>query len=545
VVASVFQNPSTALNPSLSIGSQLAEVFQLHGHSRTEAKKLACDVLERVNMPKPQAILSMYPFELSDGQQPRVVIAIAIAANPKLLIMDEPTSSLDATIEAEILNLINNLRSQYNLSILLISHNIGIVSRIYDNVVVLYAGRVVESGPTDQVLRSSKHPYTVNLISCIPRAHFNKYTRPLKPMPGSLPPLGYDTSGYVFANRCFMATDLSFRTKPDLIPISPAHFSRCIHADKVEALGNQDYDKQAPISTQTALPTASTEILRIDSLVAGYKRGYREIIVLNGISISLNRGEVLGVVGESGSGKSTLAKALVGLMPPLKGSISVLGVKLQHLDKQKRKGLQIVMQHPTSSLNPRCKVGKIVKRWIRVLGNRRATREGVTKLLAQVNLEPGIMDRLPSSLSGGQRQRVNIACAIAGNPYLVICDEPTSALDVSVEATILNLIAELQTQRGISFIVISHDLQVIRYISDRIAVMYLGEVVETFPSSKLFIPPHNPYTELLLNASVEHTLLHSSTKSDVSGEPPSITNPPSGVGSTHVALAYWATYAKK
>ncbi len=529
-VSMVYQNPGTALNPTIRIGSQLTESFVTAGTHRSEARERALEMLGRVQISDPGRVMARYPHQLSGGMQQRVVIAMALACNPTLLILDEPTTGLDATVEAEVLSLIADLRVSFGTSVLFISHNLGVIARMCDRVGVLYAGRMVEEGPAWELLSNPRHPYTVGLLRCIPRWGLSKEQGALDTIPGFPPGIGATIQGCVFADRCAMAEDVCRTVEPELAPVAEGHASRCHFADRAPDLPRAE---RVP-APRPPVPEDGEAAIAVRHLSRTLVQQGRPFHALSGVELEIAVGEVFGLVGESGSGKTTLARALVGLGPPDSGSeVEFLGKPLPARtagrSRDQVRGIQIVFQNPDASLNRRHPVrlilGRAVTKLLGVHGQERAQR--VLDLAESVRLDAGFLDALPRQLSGGLKQRVGIARAFAGEPKLVICDEPTSALDVSVQAAILNLLVRLQRDRDLSYLFISHDLGVVRYISDRIGVLYLGRLMEVGPAEVVFAAPHHPYTEALLSAApnVDERTEH---RIRLEGDIPSAVRPPSG-----------------
>ena len=561
-VAMVYQDPSSALDPSMRIGEQIADVYRFHqAISRSEARHLARESLKRVAMPDPDATLRRYPFELSGGQQQRVVIAMALAGNPSLLILDEPTTGLDATVEAEVLDLIEELRSSVNAAILLITHNLGLVARLCERVGVLYAGRVVEEGPAREVFTEPHHPYTMGLLRCVPRFGMKKAEAALQPIPGTLPALGQRMPGCVYARRCVLAQPVCTRREPDLLPwpsreaeqarrralaepgapaaVSPhdatpvgvcERHARCYFPERVPELPVAV--KPAPAVAVSV--AAAGALLRVEDVRRSYRDGRKKLVAVNDVSFEVKRGETLGLVGESGSGKTTLANCITGLLAADGGQLlfeeHALASATARRTHAARRAVQMVFQNPDSTLNPARSTRSILLRAVHKLSGLHgsAQRERVDQLASSVRVEPRFLQQKPAELSGGQKQRIAIARAFAGKPALVVCDEPASALDVSVQASILNLLAELQATEGVSYIFISHDLAVVRYLADRIAVMYLAELMELGSSEEVFMPPHHPYTEALLSAIPTLDFEHPRRRIELRGPVPSLSDPPSG-----------------
>jgi peptide/nickel transport system ATP-binding protein len=527
-VSMVYQNPGAALNPSIRVGGQVAEVFTVRGASRGEARERAVGMLRKVQIADPDSVMGRYPHQLSGGMQQRVVIAMALATNPSLLILDEPTTGLDATVEAEVLDLIRGLRSEFGTSILFISHNLGVIASMCDRVGVLYAGELVEEGPAQQVLHDPRHPYSVGLLRCIPRAGARKDEGRLDTIPGFLPQLGAEIPGCVFSDRCALARDICVTDKPPLYELGGRQ-SRCHFHEEAQSLPRDSAER---IDVVRTLDRSQTPVLRIESLAKTFRQSGHDVHALADVTASLWPGETLGLVGESGSGKTTFARALLGIVEPTAGTVELDGRLLPGLlGKRNRndvRALQIVFQNPDSALNRRHSIRKLLRRTLKKLAglSGAAADARMLELTQAVRLADRYLSVRPTQLSGGQKQRVAIARAFAGSPRVVVCDEPTSALDVSVQAAILNLLGELQARENVSYVFISHDLGVVRYLSDRIAVLYLGRLMELGPAEVVFDVPHHPYTEALLSA--VSTIDGERQRIRLDGEIPSAANPPSG-----------------
>ncbi len=544
-IAMVYQDPMAALNPCLRIGDQLTEVLTEHkGLKGNLARDECLQMLERVRMPDPPAMMQRYPHQLSGGQQQRVLIAMALLTNPALLIMDEPTTGLDVTIEATILDLISELKREFASTILYISHNLGVVSRVADRVAVMYAGELVELGSARDIFLYPLHPYTEALLRCIPKISAGRQSRTLQPIRGRVPSLREIPSGCVFEPRCDRADQRCRSNRPELARAVDDHFVRCFHADKpgVPLL-------RIPQVTRTTVEQSESRadlVLRVEGLKTYYtaqgqglaglagKRGRGYVKAVDGVNLETWRGSTVGIVGESGCGKTTLAKCVAGLVPPNDGGMNFLGVDISEIvEKRPRellKELQMIFQNPDSTLNPSCSAGEIIGRPLRLFGTvpPSGIKGEVVRLLEAVRLGEEYYGRLPRHLSGGERQRVAIARAFAGRPTLVLCDEPLSSLDVSVQAAVLNLLLEFQQRYGTTMMFISHDLSVVYQLCDYVAVMYLGQFCEVGPTDALFAPPYHPYTEALLSAipipdpTVERTMVR------LVGPVPSAIDPPSG-----------------
>ncbi len=530
----VYQDPGQALNPSLRVGRQVIESFTLLGQNKKQAYESAVDALHRVRIAAPRSVMDRYPFQLSGGMQQRVVIAMALACDPKLLVLDEPTTGLDATVEAEVLDLVRTLRTETDAAILLIAHNLGIIRSMCDRVGVMYAGKVVEEGPSREVFDDPHHPYTVGLLRSLPRHGVRKKEQALATIPGTLPLIGTELPTCVYVDRCPLATETCRTVVPPVVPIGflDNRFTRCHYPDRIGEIPeptapNVDITIFAPSENQPG-------VLELTHVSKTFRQRGHDIPALVDVELELDEGETLGIVGESGSGKSTLAKTMLGIEAADAGGIVALdgqglepaAVKRSADDKR---SMQMVFQNPDSALNRSWSVRRILIRSVRKLTGANASdaNSRVEKLAANLRLTPRHLDLKPRQLSGGLKQRVAIARAFAGDPRIVVCDEPTSALDVSVQAAILNLLADLQAEQKTSYVFITHDMGVVRYLADRIAVMYLGRIQEIGTTDHVFRGPHHPYTEALLSA-VPSVDGEATKRIRLDGEIPSPANPPSG-----------------
>jgi peptide/nickel transport system ATP-binding protein len=503
-ISMVYQDPARALNPSIRVGEQIAEIFRLQGLTAAQAKAQAVAMLKRVRIADGESVSDRYAHQISGGMQQRVAIAMALSTHPNLLILDEPTTGLDATVEAEILDLIGQLRSEFATSILFISHNLAVISRMCDRVGVLYAGALIEEGPTAEVFSNPRHPYTVGLLRCLPRHGRRKDHGRLDSIPGNPPTPDDDIYyGCMFAPRCGLAEEKCLSVAPPLFELGNRR-SRCHFSARAQTLARITPDD---LPTAIAIDRSAPPILAAIGVSKSFGNARHRVRALHAVSLKLWPGETLGLVGESGSGKTTLARLLLGLASPDPGGVIELdGAALAGESRARRAGelksLQIVFQNPDSALNPshsiRRLIGRVLARLGRVPKPERWAR--LLELTRSVRLADPYLNLHPRQLSGGLKQRVAIARAFAGEPRIVVCDEPTSALDVSVQAAILNLLVELQMKHRVSYLFISHDLGTVRYLSDRIAVLYLGRLMEIGPAERVFSGPHHPYTAALLSA---------------------------------------------
>ncbi|MGR3322759.1 MAG: dipeptide ABC transporter ATP-binding protein [Pseudooceanicola sp.] len=542
-IAMIYQEPMASLNPAMKIGRQLMEVPMIHeGVSDREARARALQVVTDVKLPDPERILDAYPHQLSGGQQQRIVIAMALMSKPSLLILDEPTTALDVTVEAAIVELVKELGQKYGTSMLFISHNLGLVLETCDSLCVMYSGEAVERGSIEDVFDQMRHPYTQALFRSIPLPGADKTTRPLKAIPGNFPLPHERPDGCNFGPRCDYfqagrcdATDIPMITLPD----DPDHKTRCLRVEEI------DWDAPIRAADHREKAEAGDVVLRMDALKKYYEvaasslfgSGGRKVVKANEtLSFEARESETLAIVGESGCGKSTFAKVLMGLETATEGKIlldnrEIQDVPIERRDTRTVADVQMVFQNPFDTLNPSMTVGRQIVRALEIfkVGNSDADRRArMLELLDLVKLPREFADRMPRQLSGGQKQRVGIARAFAGGARIVVADEPVSALDVSVQAAVTDLLMDIQREEKTTLLFISHDLSIVRYLSDRVMVMYLGHVVEMGTTDEVFAPPYHPYTEALLSAvpiadtgvEKKHVVLE--------GDIPSAMNPPPG-----------------
>lgn len=549
-IAMVYQDPTASLNPSMRVGEQIAEVSKVHeGLSWDEAYEKAVNTLSEVHIQDPESTADRYSHQLSGGMKQRVSIAMSLMANPDLLILDEPTTNLDVTTEAKILDMVEELKDRFNAAMLYITHDLGVVARSSDYVQVMYAGEIIERAEVVELFSHPLHPYTEGLLKCIPHPEEEESRGRLNPIRGSVPDLTDLPGGCNFASRCPYRKEKCEKESPGLLERDGIHDASCHFAPLAEdQVTRPEMIQASPENERGSYPWKRSqgvegktleinEVKKYFQQSTGWKfslKSAREVKAVDGVNLELSGGETLGVVGESGCGKTTLARSVVGLEGITSGKIqfksSDISMPVEAREGSVLKKIQIIFQDPRSTLNPKKTIGDAVRRPLEMYGDfpSRDLDVVVDSLLDAVGLDKGFKLRYPKQLSGGQKQRVAVARAFASNPELVLSDEPTSSLDVSIQATILNLLINLQSETNVSYMFISHDLSVVRYISDYIAVMYLGKVVEVGSTKEIFSPPYHPYTEALLSAipvpdpEVEQKQLR------LEGSVPSAINPPSG-----------------
>jgi peptide/nickel transport system ATP-binding protein len=535
-IGMIFQEPMTSLNPVYSIGRQLKETMTLHRKvSDTEAENRAVYLLEKVGLPDPASRLKQYPHELSGGQRQRVMIAMALMNEPELLIADEPTTALDVTIQAQILHLLRELQQEFGMSMILITHDLGVVSRAADNIAVMYAGDIVETGKTGEVLENPRHPYTKGLLECVPGYKGQSQQR-LGAIPGIVPAMTGDISGCAFASRCPRAAGVCRTTNPPTKKLHQGRYFVC-HEPDVEGRGLAAERPTASERTVTSNVRGTEDILTVDhvSCTFSVRRGMfgkrKPLQALDDVSLTLKKGEVLALVGESGCGKTTLTRTIMGLQAPSTGSVTLNGQRIENLPPMDRaRMIQPIFQDPYSSLNPRKTIGEIIAKplFVHGIGSNQEQHQQVRKMMELVGLPSRVFNSYPDQLSGGQRQRAAIGRALILNPEVVICDEPTSALDVSVQAQILNLLLDLRDELDLTYLFVTHNLSVVQHMADRVAVMYLGEIVECGERDQVMSDPKHPYTHALMNSALSISPGESVPDPGLSGDFPNPMNRPSG-----------------
>jgi peptide/nickel transport system ATP-binding protein len=552
-IAMIFQDPLTSLDPTKTIGYQVAEPVRLHRDvSNNEAMDRAAEVLGLVGLPRPRERLEDYPHQLSGGLRQRVMIAMALSCEPRLLIADEPTTALDVTIQAQILALLDELKERLGMAMLLITHDMGVIAGHADRINVMYAGRMVENTETGLLFKHMHHPYTQALLASIPRLSQDN-TQRLLSIPGIPPDLSDPPAGCRFAARCSRATDKCRTDEPPLTGETADHLFSCWHPVDGPLALNAEPVRPAAATIAVAEREAEAGVdatangaplLEVRNLVKEFpvtsgailQRKVGSVKAVSDVSFTVHAGQTFGLVGESGCGKTTIGRLVVALEKPTSGAVSLRGENVSEMGarelRQKRRDLQLMFQDPYSSLDPRMRVGAIIKEPLSIqhIGSRQQQQDRVHELLAEVGLPRNAVERYPHEFSGGQRQRIGLARALTLNPGVIVADEPVSALDVSIRAQVLNLMKRLQADHGLTLIVISHDLAVVKYMADRIGVMYLGKLVESGSGEDIYQRAAHPYTAGLI-ATIpvpEPEVARATAKAGIKGELPSPINPPSG-----------------
>ena len=583
-MGAIFQDPLTSLNPLYTVGRQLVETIQTHlSVSAQEARERAIALLQETGIPAAEARMDHYPHQFSGGMRQRVVIALALAAEPRLIVADEPTTALDVSIQAQIIALLKRLCKEHGAAVMLVTHDMGVIAETCDRVAVMYAGRMVEVGPVQQVIHAPVHPYTAGLMGSIPA--MDEERERLLQIDGAMPRLNAIPSGCAFHPRCTQATDRCTQERPELEhvghtqaacwhPAAPTVIARSEATKHLAVIARSEATKQSPAdrllqssvlrndgrdviarseATKQSPPpppspspalVALVEVTHLSKtfdvspswlnrVIEGKTRQY--VHAVDDVTLRIPKGQTLALVGESGCGKSTVARLLMGLHTPTQGHVSFEGQRTDQIQdaaalRAMRRRMQMIFQDPYASLNPRWKVFDVVAEPLREHGlapDETQLQDRVGALLTSVGLSPADAQRFPHQFSGGQRQRISIARALATQPEFLVCDEPTSALDVSVQAQVLNLMKDLQRERGLTYLFISHNLAVVRHVSDQVGVMYLGRLVELAPKAQLFATPRHPYTRMLLDA-IPDIRMTGRARTPVQGEVPNPLNPPSG-----------------
>ncbi len=541
-ISMIYQEPMASLNPAMKVGKQLMEVPLIHDKvSKDEAYKRSIELLDAVKLPDPARVMSAYPHQISGGQQQRIVIAMALLSKPDLLLLDEPTTALDVTVEAGIVQLVKELARETGTSMLFISHNLGLILETCDRITVMYSGEAVETGTVNEVFDSMRHPYTQGLFNSIPLPGADKNTRPLVSIPGQLPLPMERPNGCNFGPRCSFYKDEcnANAVRMQAVAGEPDHKSRCIRMDEIDWHAEPDRPLVADPAEPGDIVLDVRELKKYYNVAANQMFGggdTRTVKANESITLTARESETVAIVGESGCGKSTLAKVLLGLETATDGDVTLAGVNIGDTDVTDRDtgtvaSVQMVFQNPFDTLNPSHSVGSQIIRTLEKFNigtNPQERRERMLELLDLVKLPRAFAERMPRQLSGGQKQRIGVARAFAGQPKLVVADEPVSALDVSVQAAVTELLMEIQREAKTTMLFISHDLSVVRYIADRVVVMYLGHIVEQGATDDIFSPPYHPYTEALLSAIPIADTSVEKKQIVLEGDIPSALDPPSG-----------------
>ena len=537
-ISMVFQDPMTSLNPVRTIGLQMEEMLRLHlKMGRAQARRRSAELLASVGIPSPERQLDAYPHQLSGGMRQRVMIAMALSCEPEVVIADEPTTALDVSIQAQILELLRTITEQHRTSLLIVSHDLSVVAGLADRIAVMYAGEIVESGPTDRVYARPRHPYALGLLACIPRLDTPR-TRTLQSIEGGLPDPQAPKVGCPFAPRCPFVMERCRVEAPVLEEKAPGQRAACWADLSLAKVTIRPVDDEAAVVASESITLLEAVELKVHfpfgAAIPFLPR--KALRAVDGVSFEVPKGQTLGIVGESGCGKSTTGRALLRLVEPTSGRVVLEGREITRLPddelRRLRPHMQMVFQDPYGSLNPRFSVGDAIGEPLMVhrAPERVRLHERVAELLEMVGLPARLADRYPHQLSGGQRQRVSIARALALRPSLIVADEPTSALDVSVRAQILNLMRELQDAHRLTYVFISHDLSIVRHMSNLVAVMYLGKVVEIADRDTLYSEPRHPYTQALLAVVPvpDPVVERQRRRAPIRGDVPNLADPPNG-----------------
>ena len=549
-ISMIFQEPMTALNPVHKIGKQISEVFKIHYPEMTRPAIMttSSELLHKVGIPDPQKRLEEYPHQISGGMRQRVMIAIALACQPEILIADEPTTAIDVTIQAQILALMQSLQRETGMAIIFITHDLGVIAEMCDEVLVMYAGQSAEMARVTTLFQNPKHPYTRGLLASMPRLENPEKTQ-LHVIRGMVPGLDKLPPGCRFQNRCDYAQAICKTAPPPLEEVGAGHLVSCYcHSNDCKLQEVIETETAPPSSTirnanhtENSKPVTTAFCLEVKHLKKHFpvhggilRRTIGRVLAVDGVSFKIKHGETVGLVGESGCGKTTVGRTLLRLYKPTSGDVIFGGRNLAHVSshamRNLRRDMQIIFQDPFESLNARHTIAEILEEpfVIHRIGSAAERRQEVLRLLDRVGMPANALNRFPHEFSGGQRQRIGIARAIALKPRLIICDEPVSALDVSIQSQILNLLGELQQEMGLTYLFIAHDLAVVKHISDMIAVMYLGKIVEFTDATTLYQRPRHPYTRALISAIPVPDPCHEGSKIILHGDVPSPRNPPAG-----------------
>ena len=541
-ISMIFQEPMTSLNPVLSVGRQILESLEVHQslHGKA-AREKAVDLLQAVGIPRPEQVINDYPHQLSGGMKQRVVIAIALANEPKLLIADEPTTALDVTIQAQVLDLIRDIQKKRGMAVMLITHDLGVVNELADRVAVMYAGQIVETSSRIFFFAEPAHPYSQKLFDSLPT--LDKRNKELDVIRGFVPSMQTTFDGCRFFSRCHRALPLCEKQVPVWSKYNDGQVYCHLYStmEKDERLPKHPGETSTIEEGRTEDRSGHSALLSVNELKVHFpiksgvlKRTVGYVRAVDGITIDIPKAKTLALVGESGCGKTTTGKGILQLVKPTSGKVTFKGVELTQINglklREKRSDFQIIFQDPYSSMNPRMLVGDIIAEGLRRYSDSNATvrHRRILELLEKVGLPADSVERYPHEFSGGQRQRISIARALAVNPKLIVCDEPTSALDVSVQAQILNLLKDLQRQMGISYLFITHDISVVAYLAHEVAVMYLGRIVEHGLVDQILSMPKHPYTQVLLSAVPQLDARSQRRFIRLKGDIPSPSDPPTG-----------------